>query len=76
MKDNKVNKRRLVEIEYEIYHLIEDIKTVSQYCVNIGKDIENLNQRLLRLEKLILEPTEEYGNENENKMENIQEDNE
>lgn len=74
MKDNKMNKKRLVEMEYEIYHLIEDIKTVSQYCVNIGKDIENLNQRLLKLEELILRPTE--GNRNGNEMENIQEDNE
>lgn len=75
MKDNnnKMNKKRLVEMEYEIYHLIEDIKTISQYCTSVGKDIENLNQRLLELEGFIasIKPAEDMV-----KMENIQEDNE
>lgn len=49
----KVNRKTLVEIEYNVFHLIEDIKTLGQFCENAAKEINALNERVAMLEQAV-----------------------
>ena len=49
----KIDRKTLVEIEYNIFHLIEDIKTLGQFCENAAKEINALNERIATLEQAV-----------------------
>ena len=57
MKCISKERMRLVEIEYNIYHLINDIKILTDYCNKMTAEIEELNKKYERLAAQI-NPTE------------------
>ena len=57
MKGISKERMRLVEMEYNIYHLINDIKILTDYCNKMTADIGKLNEKYEKLAAQI-NPTE------------------
>lgn len=57
MKGISKERMRLVEMEYNIYHLINDIKILTDYCNKMTAEIGELHKKYERLAAQI-NPTE------------------